>query len=134
MYQGYGRTEVVPVAMMGPAQWFATDIPGSTPLRACGLPLPFAQLQIWDEDNKPVPAGTPGEIVAKTDGQMTPFGFVAEVSHLKLETVSHGTGNTKQLGVFEAMRRRSARFQAHLHQLSVLRNSESNGGTPRQCA
>lgn len=73
MYQGYGQTEVLPVAMMGPAQWFATDIPGSTPLRACGLPLPFAQLQIWDEDNKPVPAGTPGEIVAKTDGQMTGF-------------------------------------------------------------
>ena len=73
MYQGYGQTEVVPVAMMGPAQWFAKDLPGSNPLRACGLPLPFAQLQIWDEDNKPVPAGTPGEIVAKTDGQMTGF-------------------------------------------------------------
>lgn len=73
MYQGYGQTEVLPVAMMGPAQWFAKDLPGSTPLRACGLPLPFAQLQIWDEDNKPVPAGTPGEIVARTDGQMTGF-------------------------------------------------------------
>ncbi len=73
MYQGYGQTEVLPVAMMGPAQWFAKDVRGSTPLRACGLPLPFAQLQIWDEDNKPVPPGTPGEIVAKTDGQMTGF-------------------------------------------------------------
>jgi acyl-CoA synthetase (AMP-forming)/AMP-acid ligase II len=73
MYQGYGQTEVLPIAMMGPAQWFAKDLPGSTPLRACGLPLPFAQLQIWDEDNRPVPAGTPGEIVAKTDGQMQGF-------------------------------------------------------------
>jgi acyl-CoA synthetase (AMP-forming)/AMP-acid ligase II len=73
MYQGYGQTEVLPIAMMGPAQWFAKDLPGSTPLRACGLPLPFAQLQIWDEDNRPVPAGTPGEIVARTDGQMQGF-------------------------------------------------------------
>jgi acyl-CoA synthetase (AMP-forming)/AMP-acid ligase II len=30
---------------------------GSQPLRACGMPLPFAELQIWDENNKPVPPG-----------------------------------------------------------------------------
>ena len=34
LYQGYGQTEVLPVAIMGPRQWFA-DVPGSTPLRAC---------------------------------------------------------------------------------------------------
>lgn len=73
LYQGYGQTEVLPIAMMGPAQWFATDVPGSTPLRACGMPLPYAQLQIWDENNQPVPAGETGEIVAKTDGQMKGF-------------------------------------------------------------
>lgn len=72
MYQGYGQTEVVPIAMMGPKQWFA-EVPGSQPLRACGLPLPFSQLEIWDEDNKPVPSGTVGEIVGKCDGQMTGF-------------------------------------------------------------
>jgi acyl-CoA synthetase (AMP-forming)/AMP-acid ligase II len=48
-------------------------VPGSTPLRACGMPLPFAQLQIWDEDDRPVPSGEVGEIVAKTDGQMKGF-------------------------------------------------------------
>jgi acyl-CoA synthetase (AMP-forming)/AMP-acid ligase II len=72
MYQGYGQTEVLPVAMMGPRQWFA-KVPGSEPLRARGMPLPFAQIQIWDEDNKPVPAGESGEIVAKAEGQMTGF-------------------------------------------------------------
>ncbi|MFK7964355.1 MAG: class I adenylate-forming enzyme family protein [Burkholderiaceae bacterium] len=72
MYQGYGQTEVLPVAMMGPAQWYA-DIDGSTPLRACGMPLPFAQIQIWDEDNLELPRGEVGEIVAKSDGQMTGF-------------------------------------------------------------
>ena len=39
MYQGYGQTEVLPVAMMGPRQWFAKDVPGSQPLRACGMPI-----------------------------------------------------------------------------------------------
>lgn len=73
MYQGYGQTEVLPIAIMGPAQWFAKDVPGSNPLRACGMPLPFAQLQIWDDDNKPVKPGEPGQIVAKTDGQMSGF-------------------------------------------------------------
>lgn len=72
LYQGYGQTEVLPVAMMGPAQWFA-EIEGSTPLRACGMPLPFAQIQIWDEDNNELPRGDEGEIVAKSDGQMTGF-------------------------------------------------------------
>ena len=72
LWQGYGQTEVLPVTMMGPDQWFGT-IEGSTPLRACGLPLPFAELEIWNEDNEPVPIGDPGEIVARSDGQMTGF-------------------------------------------------------------
>ena len=73
MYQRYGQTEVLPVAMMGLRQWFAKDVPGSQPLRACGMPLPFAELQIWNENNKPVPPGESGEIVAKTEGQMQGF-------------------------------------------------------------
>ena len=41
MYQGYDRTELLPVAIMGPRQWFAADVPRSQPMRACGLPLPL---------------------------------------------------------------------------------------------
>ncbi|MCG8407884.1 MAG: AMP-binding protein, partial [Phycisphaerales bacterium] len=73
LYQGYGQTEVLPVTMMDPRQWFATDVEGSTPLRACGLALPFAQVQIWDEDNNEVPLGEVGEICCKADGQMSGF-------------------------------------------------------------
>jgi acyl-CoA synthetase (AMP-forming)/AMP-acid ligase II len=61
MYQGYGQTEVLPVATMVPRQWLAKDVPGSQPLRACGVPLPFAELEIRDENNKPI------------DGQMQGF-------------------------------------------------------------
>ena len=72
LYQGYGQTEVLPIAFMGPQQWFA-EVEGSSPLRACGMPLPYAQIQIWDENNQQLPVGEIGEIVARTDGQMSCF-------------------------------------------------------------
>jgi acyl-CoA synthetase (AMP-forming)/AMP-acid ligase II len=72
LWQGYGQTECLPVAFMGPRQWFA-DVEGSTPLRACGLAMPFSELEIWNEENQPVPIGDPGEIVAKSDGMMSGF-------------------------------------------------------------
>jgi acyl-CoA synthetase (AMP-forming)/AMP-acid ligase II len=72
LYQGYGQTEVLPVAFMGPEQWFA-EVEGSTPLRASGMVMPFSQVDIWDEDNNPTPLGEVGEIVARADGQMTYF-------------------------------------------------------------
>ncbi len=72
LYQGYGQTEVLPVAFMGPEQWFA-EVEGSTPLRASGMVMPFSQVAIWDEDNTPLAPGETGEIVARADGQMTHF-------------------------------------------------------------
>ena len=58
--------------MMGPKQWFA-EIEGSSPLRACGVAMPFAEIEIWDENNQPLAQGEEGEIVARADGQMTGF-------------------------------------------------------------
>jgi acyl-CoA synthetase (AMP-forming)/AMP-acid ligase II len=72
LYQGYGQTEVLPVAFMGPEQWFA-EVEGSRPLHASGMVMPFSQVAIWDEDNSPLPQGETGEIVARADGQMTYF-------------------------------------------------------------
>jgi len=72
LWQGYGQTEAVPIAMMGPQQWFA-EVEGSEPLRACGMPLPFADLEIWDENNRPLPTGEAGQIVVRCDGQMSGF-------------------------------------------------------------
>ncbi|MGI9477399.1 MAG: class I adenylate-forming enzyme family protein [Hyphomicrobiaceae bacterium] len=35
--------------------------------------MPFADVEIWDDDNKPLPFGEVGQIVAQTDGQMTGY-------------------------------------------------------------
>ncbi len=72
LYQGYGQTEVLPIAFMGPGQWFA-EVEGSRPLRASGMVMPFSQVDIWDKENNPLPHGETGEIVARADGQMSYF-------------------------------------------------------------
>jgi acyl-CoA synthetase (AMP-forming)/AMP-acid ligase II len=89
MYQGYGQTEVLPIAMMGPRQWFAKDVPGSQP-------LPFAELQIWDEDNKPV---RPGETVAKCEGRMRGFWNNPEAT---AERIVDGWVKTGDIGRLDA--------------------------------
>ena len=70
MYQLYGQTEAVPVAIMGPHEWFG-QLPGSEPLRAAGRIMPFAELEIRGEDNNPVATGEAGEIAIRCEGQMT---------------------------------------------------------------
>jgi acyl-CoA synthetase (AMP-forming)/AMP-acid ligase II len=68
MYQLYGQTEAVPVVFMGPKEWFS-EAPGSDPVVAAGRVTPFAELEIRDDENKPVPNGTEGEIAIRCDGQ-----------------------------------------------------------------
>jgi acyl-CoA synthetase (AMP-forming)/AMP-acid ligase II len=70
MYQMYGQTEAVPVTFMGPRTWFS-QVPGSTPIRAAGQVMPFAELQIRDEDGAVLPIGAEGEISIRCDGQMS---------------------------------------------------------------
>ena len=98
LHQGYGQTEVLPVAMMNSAQWFA-DIEGSNPLRACGLALPFAEVEIWDEDNAPVAANEVGEIVARSDGMMSGFWNNPEAT---AERIVDGWIKTGDLGKLDA--------------------------------
>jgi acyl-CoA synthetase (AMP-forming)/AMP-acid ligase II len=58
----------VPVVFMGPKEWFS-EAPGSDPVVAAGRVTPFAELEIRDDENKPVPNGTEGEIAIRCDGQ-----------------------------------------------------------------
>ena len=98
LYQGYGQTEVLPVSMMNSAQWFA-DIAGSNPLRACGLALPFSQVEIWDDDNQPLPANEVGEIVARSDGMMSEFWNNPEAT---AQRIVNGWIKTGDLGKLDA--------------------------------
>lgn len=72
LYQVFGQTEAVPLTIMTPSEWFA-EAPGSTPLRAAGRPLPFAQVEIRDEAGVAVPLGEIGEICAKVEAQLRGF-------------------------------------------------------------
>ncbi len=73
LHQLYGQTEALPLAAMGPNQWFSAP-DGSEPLRAAGLPLPFAELKILDPDtHEAMPLGEDGEIAGRCDGQMLGF-------------------------------------------------------------
>lgn len=72
LYQGFGQTEALPLAFMGPDEWFGR-VEGSTPLRAAGRVMPFAELQIWNDQDTPLPLGAEGEIVARVEGQMRGF-------------------------------------------------------------
>ncbi|WP_433677697.1 class I adenylate-forming enzyme family protein [Nocardia sp. CA-119907] len=72
LFQGFGQTEAVPIAGMGPREWFGT-VQGSTPMRSAGRVLPYAQVQIWDRDGKVLPIGAEGEIVARVEGQIRSY-------------------------------------------------------------
>ena len=69
VHQFYGQTEATPVVWMTPREWFA-EVPGSDPLSSVGRPMPFARVEIRDENNRPVGANTVGELAVQTDGQI----------------------------------------------------------------
>jgi acyl-CoA synthetase (AMP-forming)/AMP-acid ligase II len=72
LYQVFGQTEAVPLTIMTPKEWFS-QTPGSVPLRAAGRPLPFAQIEIRDEQGVTLPLGEIGEIYAKVESQLRGF-------------------------------------------------------------
>ncbi|MGQ0624828.1 MAG: class I adenylate-forming enzyme family protein [Sporichthyaceae bacterium] len=72
LHQIFGQTEAVPLTIMTPAEWFG-DHAGSTPMRAAGRVLPFARVEVRDEDGAVLPLGAEGELWAQVEGQMRGF-------------------------------------------------------------
>lgn len=71
LHQFFGQTEAVPVSWMTSREWF-DEVPGSSPVNSVGRPMPFAQVEIRDEEtNEPLPVGEQGEIAVQVDGQIT---------------------------------------------------------------
>jgi len=69
LHQMYGQTEATPVVWMTPNEWF-NGPEGSEPLLAAGRVMPFAHVEVRDDDNLPVENGVVGEIALRADGQM----------------------------------------------------------------
>jgi len=69
-YQGYGMTEAGPaIAVLRPED----HIIGEPRLASAGKPVPFAEVQIVDENDNPLPTGQVGEIVVR--GPHTMIGY-----------------------------------------------------------
>jgi len=83
LHQMYGETEATPATWMTPNEWFS-EVPGSEPLLAAGKVLPFAYLEIRDDDNKPLPVGEVGTVTIQNDGQITSIWNEPELTRQRL--------------------------------------------------
>ena len=83
LYQLYGQTEAVPAAFMGSKDWFG-EIEGSNPLLAAGRVTQFAEVEIRDEHNRPLPADAEGEIAIRCDGQTSGIWGEPEVTERRI--------------------------------------------------
>jgi long-chain acyl-CoA synthetase len=71
--QGYGMTELSPVITLLPPDDHALEGPTSHRIKAAGLPVANADVVILDQDDRPVPTGTIGEVCAR--GPMVMKGY-----------------------------------------------------------
>jgi len=66
LLEGYGLTEAAPVVSLNPLH-------GERRVGTVGLPLPGVFIKILDDEEKPLPVGTVGEICVKGDNVMTGY-------------------------------------------------------------
>ena len=71
--QGYGMTELSPVITLLPPDDHVLEGPTSHRIKAAGIPVPNADVVIVDDDDRPVPRGTIGEVCAR--GPMVMKGY-----------------------------------------------------------
>lgn len=83
LHQLYGQTEATPVVWMTPNEWFS-EVEGSEPLMAVGRIMPFARVEIRDDENHTLAIGEAGEIAIQNDGQMLKIWNDPELSAQRL--------------------------------------------------
>ncbi|WP_299212094.1 AMP-binding protein [uncultured Tateyamaria sp.] len=88
--QGYGMTEVSGILTFNP--------PGSNRLGMVGVPAPGAQIRIVDDAGNDVPAGTPGEVIARSPGMMDGYLDNPEAT---AETIQDGWYYSGDIGVMD---------------------------------
>lgn len=94
LYQIFGQTEATTLAVMTPAEWFAS-IDRSDGLSPVGRVYPFAQVEIRDDEGRSLPLGSEGEIWAKVEGQLREFWDDPELTR---ERVVDGWVRTRDIG------------------------------------
>ncbi|MET0189665.1 MAG: AMP-binding protein [Pseudonocardia sediminis] len=98
LHQVFGQTEAVPLTVMTPQEWFG-HFPGSQPMRAAGRVLPFARMEVRDEEGTPLPLGAEGELWAQVEGQMRGFWGADELTATRLVD---GWVRTRDIGRIDA--------------------------------
>ncbi len=93
--QFYGQTECLG---QGTSLWREEHDPVRLPdlMRSCGRPVPGVYIDIVDDDDKPVAAGDPGEIVIRTAATMRGYWKQPE---LTVETLRNGWLHTGDVAV-----------------------------------
>jgi acyl-CoA synthetase (AMP-forming)/AMP-acid ligase II len=83
VYPTFNQTEVALAVVMTPQEWFS-EPEGSKPLEAAGRIFAWAQLEIRDENNRPLGVGETGEIAIRAEGQMDGYIGPPELSKDKI--------------------------------------------------
>lgn len=96
LYQVFGQTEATPLTMMTPEEWFA-EVPGSNPMRSAGRVLPYAEIGIFDEDDRPCKIGDVGEICARIEAQMEGYWRDEQLSATRIRDGWVRTGDIGRL-------------------------------------
>ena len=93
LLEGYGLTETSPVATMNPPS--LPEFKGSI-----GMPAPSTDIELRDDDNKPVPLGQPGEICIK--GPQVMKGYWQRPEETAKVIDAGGYLHTGDIGVMDA--------------------------------
>ena len=97
--QSYGMTELSPVVTILGWRDHLPERRGSGVLRSAGRPVLFAEVAVVDADDRPVPAGEAGEIVARGPNVMQ--GYWNRPA-LTAEALRNGWMHTGDIGYFDS--------------------------------
>ena len=71
--QGYGQTELAPLATMLSSKYHTTEGPYAGKLKSAGQAIPCVEIKIKDEEGKELPLGEIGEITVRGPNAMTGY-------------------------------------------------------------
>jgi long-chain acyl-CoA synthetase len=94
--QGFGQTEATQTITILPPADHRAALDRPEILRACGRPVGSVALRIVDDDDRPLPAGSPGEIAIYGPTVMTGYWRQPDVT---AETLRNGWLHTGDIGV-----------------------------------